>query len=100
VVPFSMAAMTADTSPHRPGPASAPEPAPPPKVVTDVDDALLAEAQSLVGVLAENDTVNLALTRLITEQRRLAAVESQLRRFAAGQFRAVRSGAARPGEPS
>ena len=63
-----------------------PESAPLPKTVTDVDDALLAEAQLLLGIITENDTVNLALAGLITEQRRKDAIESQLGRFQAGQF--------------
>jgi Arc/MetJ family transcription regulator len=63
-----------------------PESAPPPKTVTDVDDALLAEAQSLLGIITENDTVNLALAGLIAEHRRQDAVESQLRRYQTGQF--------------
>jgi Arc/MetJ family transcription regulator len=70
----------------RPEDLSVPESAPPPKTVTDVDDALLAEAQLLLGLVAENDTVNLALAGLITEQRRLDAVESELRRYRNGQF--------------
>jgi len=56
------------------------------KTVTDVDDALLAEAQLLLGIITESDTVNLALASLITEHRREDAVESQLRRYQAGQF--------------
>jgi Arc/MetJ family transcription regulator len=63
-----------------------PMPAPLPKTVTDVDDALLAEARLLLGLVAESDTVNLALAGLITEQRRLDAVESELRRYRNGQF--------------
>jgi Arc/MetJ family transcription regulator len=66
-----------------------PEPAPLPKTVTDVDDALLAEAQLLLGIITENDTVNLALAGLITEHRRRSAVESQLQRYQAGQFRSL-----------
>jgi Arc/MetJ family transcription regulator len=65
-----------------------PESASPSKTVTDVDDALLAEAQLLLGIITENDTVNLALAGLITELRRKDAVESQLSRFQAGQFTA------------
>ena len=67
-----------------------PESAPLPKTVTDVDDALLAEAQLLLGIITENDTVNLALAGLITEQRRKDAVEAQLRRYQAGQFASLR----------
>jgi Arc/MetJ family transcription regulator len=63
-----------------------PESAPLPKTVTDVDDALLAEAQLLLGIITESDTVNLALAGLITEHRREGAVESQLRRYQSGQF--------------
>jgi Arc/MetJ family transcription regulator len=55
----------------------------------DVDDALLAEAQQLLGIITETDTVNLALAGLITEHRRVDAVESQLRRYRAGQFAAL-----------
>jgi Arc/MetJ family transcription regulator len=67
-----------------------PESAPLSKTVTDVDDALLAEAQLLLGIITENDTVNLALAGLITEQRRKDAVEAQLRRYLAGQFASLR----------
>ena len=67
-----------------------PESAPLPKTVLDVDDALLAEAQLLLGIITENDTVNLALAGLITEQRRKDAVEAQLRRYLAGQFASLR----------
>ena len=84
--------MTTDTSLGRPEDLPVPESAPPLKTVPEVDDALLAEAQMLLGVLTESDTVNLALTGLITEQRRQAAVEAQIRRFQAGQFRAQRHG--------
>ena len=77
--------MTTDNPQGRPEDL-VPEPAPTSKTVTDVDDALLAEAQLLLGIITENDTVNLALAGLITEQRRQAAVESQLSRFQAGQF--------------
>jgi hypothetical protein len=74
-----------------------PEPAPLPKIVKDVDDALLTEAQLLLGTLAENDTVNLALAGLITERRRVGAVESQLRRYQSGQFVALhRTSGGRP----
>jgi Arc/MetJ family transcription regulator len=66
-----------------------PESAPLSKTVMDVDDALLAEAQQLLGIITETDTVNLALAGLITEHRRVDAVESQLRRYQAGQFAAL-----------
>lgn len=67
-----------------------PESTSPSRTVTDVDDALLAEAQLLLGIITENDTVNLALAGLIAEQRRKAAVESQLSRYQAGQFASLR----------
>jgi Arc/MetJ family transcription regulator len=63
-----------------------PEPAPLPKTVADVDDALLAEAQLLLGPATAGDTVNVALAGLITERRRLEAVESELLRYRNGQF--------------
>jgi Arc/MetJ family transcription regulator len=63
-----------------------PESAPLSKTVADVDDALLAEAQQLLGIISESDTVNLALAGLITDHRREDAVEAQLRRYQAGQF--------------
>lgn len=66
-----------------------PESAPLSKSITDVDDALLAEAQLLLGIITESDTVNLALAGLITEHRRASAVESQLRRYQAGQFTSI-----------
>jgi Arc/MetJ family transcription regulator len=69
-----------------------PESAPPSKTVTDVDDALLAEAQLLLGIITENDTVNVALAALITEQRRQDAVEAQLGRFRSGQFARLAGG--------
>jgi Arc/MetJ family transcription regulator len=69
-----------------------PEVAPIPQSVLDVDDALLTEAQQLLGTIAEGDTINQALAELIRERRRLEAVESQLCRYEAGQFAALRSG--------
>jgi hypothetical protein len=68
-----------------------PEVAPTSKTVLDVDDALLNEAQQLLGTIAEGDTINQALAELIRERRRLDAVESEIRRYEAGQFGA-RSG--------
>jgi Arc/MetJ family transcription regulator len=78
--------MTKETPQGRLEDLIVPMSAPLPKTVTDVDDALLAEAQLLLGLVAENDTVNLALAGLIAEQRRLEAVESELRRYRNGQF--------------
>ena len=78
--------MTRETPQGRLEDLNVPMPAPLPKTVTDVDDALLSEAQLLLGLVAENDTVNLALAGLITEQRRLDAVEAELRRYRNGQF--------------
>jgi Arc/MetJ family transcription regulator len=76
---------------------SVPESAPLSRTVKDVDDALLTEAQLLLGSGTENDTVNLALAGLITEQRRNGAVESQLTRFRSGQFAVLgRNCAGRP----
>jgi Arc/MetJ family transcription regulator len=86
--------MTTQTPQGRPEDELVPEPAPLPKTVTDVDDALLTEAQLLLGTLAENDTVNLALAGLIGERRRQDAVESELLRYRAGQFATLH---ARPG---
>lgn len=96
MVACKLLAMTRETLLGRPEDL-VPESAPPSKTVTDVDDALLAEAQLLLGIITENDTVNVALAALITEQRRQDAVESQLGRFQSGQFAALpRPGGSRP----
>lgn len=87
--------MTGHHPQDRPEDTLVPVPAPPLKTVLDVDDALLAEAQLLLGLLSENDTVNLALAGLITERRRTEAVDSELRRYHCGQFATLRR---RPGE--
>lgn len=63
-----------------------PEAAPTSKTMSGVDDALLAEAQQLLAIGTEEDTINQALAELIRERRRLEAVESQIRRYQAGQF--------------
>ena len=67
--------MIGDDLEGRPEDALVPESAPPLTTVTDVDDALLTEAQLLLGVLTEHDVVNLALAGLITERRRAEAVD-------------------------
>jgi Arc/MetJ family transcription regulator len=67
-----------------------------PRIMEDVDGALLAEAQRLLDTSSAPDTINHALADLIRERRRRQAVESQLRRFEAGQFAVLpRTGGAR-----
>ncbi len=88
VVPCKVSAMTRENPPGRPE-EIVPESAPLSKTVTDVDDALLAEAQLLLGIITENDTVNVALAALIAEQRRKDAVEAHLGRCQGGQFTAL-----------
>jgi Arc/MetJ family transcription regulator len=73
-----------------------PEVAPTAKTVLDVDDALLTEAQQLLGTIAEGDTINQALAELIRERRRLEAVESEIHRYEAGQFAALLRPGIRP----
>ena len=73
-----------------------PEVAPTSKTVPGVDDALLAEAQQLLDIGTEEDTINQALAELIRERRRLEAVESQIRRYQAGQFATLHRPGARP----
>jgi Arc/MetJ family transcription regulator len=91
-----MGGMTRENPSGRPEDLSVPVSAPLPKTVTDVDDALLAEAQLRLGLVTESDTVNLALAGLIAEQRRLDAVESELRRYRNGQFTSLHPAGGRP----
>jgi Arc/MetJ family transcription regulator len=57
-----------------------------PKTLVDVDDALLTQAQRLLGTSTKKDTINQALAELIKERRRQNAVESEIRRFEAGHY--------------
>ena len=57
----------------------------------EIDEGLLAEARRLLGASAA-DTVDRALAGLITEQRRLAAVEAEYRRLADGWYEPLLDG--------
>jgi Arc/MetJ family transcription regulator len=63
-----------------------PEVATMPKTLVDVDDALLSQAQRLLGTNTQKDTVNRALAELIKERRRRQAVESEIRRYETGHY--------------
>jgi len=81
--------MTTDAMPGHPEDGNAPTVAPLLKLMEDVDEALLAEAQRLLGTGSAIATINQALAEMIKERRRQDAAEAQLRRFGSGQFAAL-----------
>jgi Arc/MetJ family transcription regulator len=87
--------MTRESQPGHPEDL-VPEVAPTSKTMPGVDDALLAEAQQLLAIGTVEDTINQALAELIRERRRLEAVESQIRRYQAGQFATLHRAGGRP----
>ena len=78
--------MATETTQGHPEGSDVPAVAPMLKIMGDVDDALLAEAQRVLGSGSASDTINWGLAQLIREGRRSQAAEAQLRRFEAGQF--------------
>jgi len=54
-----------------------------------VDDVLLAEAGRVLGTMGAAETVNRALATVVTDRRRQAAVEAEIRRFASGHYAVV-----------
>jgi Arc/MetJ family transcription regulator len=83
--------MTREISRGHPVDILDPEVAPMPKTLVDVDDALLSQAQQLLGTSTKKDTINQALAEVIKERRRQEAVESEIRRYEAGQYELLRN---------
>jgi len=56
------------------------------KTLIDVDDALLAEAQRLLGTTTKKETVNRALAHVIADRERLEAVRAVIALGRSGFF--------------
>jgi Arc/MetJ family transcription regulator len=56
------------------------------KTLIDVDDALLAEAQRLLGTTTKKETVNRALALVIADRERLEAVRAEIARGRSGFY--------------
>jgi Arc/MetJ family transcription regulator len=56
------------------------------KTLLDIDDALLAEAQRLLGTTTKKETVNRALAHVIADRKRLEAVRAVIARGRSGFY--------------
>ena len=93
-------AMTRETTAGHPADVCVPAVATTVNITEEVDQALLTEAQRVLGSTSAEESINQALAELIQERRRRIAVEAQLVRFEAGQFAAGRFAAPQPGSPA